>query len=151
MIAIIIIILAIVLDQLTKYWVLHSLSNVDTVPLINGVLHLTYVENTGAAFSILQNQRWIFILVTIIAIIVLSYMLITKKITDKMGVIAFAMVIGGGVGNLIDRILRGSVVDFIDFRLINFAVFNVADSFVCVGAVIGAVWYLFFYKKEESK
>lgn len=152
MIAIIIIILAIALDQLTKYWAFVTLNPTGDIGLIKGVLHLSYAENTGAAFSILQNQRWIFISITIIAIIALCYLLITKRITDKIAIISAAMIIGGGIGNLIDRILKGYVIDFIDFRLINFAVFNVADSFVCVGAVIGAIWYLFFYdKKQESK
>lgn len=149
--SLIIIILIVLLDQLTKYWAVVALKPVDTVGVINNVIHLTYVENRGAAFSLLQNQRWLFISVTIIIILALSYLLITKKIKEQPAIICSLFIIGGGIGNLIDRILNGYVVDFIDFRLINFAIFNVADSFVFIGGTVWAVWYLFFYKKNEGK
>ncbi len=147
---VLIVILIVIFDQLTKYWATIYLKPIDTIGLINNVFHLTYVENKGAAFSLLQNQRWLFISVTIIIIIVLSYMIITKKIKGYLSLICASFIIGGGIGNLIDRIFNGFVVDFFDFRLINFAVFNVADSFVFIGGVIWAVWYFFFCKKERK-
>lgn len=149
--SLIIVILIVLLDQLSKYWAVVVLKPIGDIGLINNVFHLTYVENKGAAFSLLQNQRWIFISVTIIIIIVLSYMIITRKIKRQPELLCALFIIGGGIGNLIDRILKGFVVDFFDFRLINFAIFNVADSFVFIGGTVWAVWYFFFDKKDEGK
>ena len=123
----IIIAVGIILDQLTKFLSVKFLTLVDTVPIIKNVIHLTYVENTGAAFGMLKNHRWVFI------IGMLAYLYLGHA-ENKLYAISVAMVISGGIGNMIDRLALGYVVDFIDFRLINFAVFNGADSFVCVGA-----------------
>lgn len=126
----------ILLDQLTKWLSVKFLAVTDTVPLIKGVLHLTYVENTGAAFGMLKDQRWVFILVSTVTIIAFLAYLYLGHAGSRLYGIAFSMIISGGIGNMIDRLALGYVVDFIDFRLINFAVFNGADSFVCVGAGI---------------
>ncbi len=120
-------------DQLTKYLVLKHLTHVATLPLINGALHLTYVENRGAAFGMLSNSRWVFMIVSSAVIVIMTAYLIINRGGAVLGNIAVSFVLGGGIGNMIDRIWRGFVVDFIDFRLINFYVFNAADSFVCVG------------------
>ena len=122
------------LDQLTKWLSVKFLMPVNTVPLIKDVLHLTYVENTGAAFGMLKDHRWVFIVISIIAIIVFLAYLYLGHTDSTLSGISLAMIISGGIGNMIDRLAFGYVVDFIDFRLINFAVFNGADSFVCVGA-----------------
>lgn len=124
----------IALDQLTKALAVGYLKPLGSVPLINGVLHLTYVENTGAAFGMLKDAPWVFNTFSIIAITALSLYLFLGHATGKLYEISIAMIISGGIGNMIDRIALRYVVDFIDFRLINFAVFNGADSFVCVGA-----------------
>ncbi len=121
------------LDQLTKYLTILYLKPVPTVPLWEGVLHLTYVENTGAAFGMMKDQRWIFMTVSTVAIVGLLVFFFVRKPKSRMECLSLAFIIGGGIGNMIDRCLLGYVVDMIDFRLINFAVFNVADSFVCVG------------------
>ncbi len=121
------------LDQLTKYLTILYLKPVPTVPLWEGVLHLTYVENTGAAFGMMKDQRWLFMTVSTLAIVGLLVYFYWRKPTGWMERLALTFIIGGGIGNMIDRVLLGYVVDMIDFRLINFAVFNVADSFVCVG------------------
>ncbi len=121
------------LDQLTKYLALKNIAEIDTVPLIKNVLHLTYVENLGAAFGILANNRWVFMIISSIVIVVMTAYIVINRRGGVLGNVAVAFVLGGGIGNMIDRIWRGFVVDFIDFRLINFYVFNVADSFVCVG------------------
>ena len=129
-----IIVIGIILDQLTKFLSVEFLTKVSTVPLIQDVLHLTYVENTGAAFGMLKDHRWVFLIVSTVAIIAfLAYLYLGHAESTLYGV-ALAMVISGGIGNMIDRLALGYVVDFIDFRLIDFAVFNGADSFVCVGA-----------------
>ena len=130
----IIIAVGIILDQLTKFLSVKFLTLVDTVPIIKNVIHLTYVENTGAAFGMLKNHRWVFIVISTVTIIGMLAYLYLGHAENKLYAISVAMVISGGIGNMIDRLALGYVVDFIDFRLINFAVFNGADSFVCVGA-----------------
>ena len=129
-----IIIIGIILDQLTKLLSVEFLTKVETVPIIKNVLHLTYVENRGAAFGMLKEHRWVFISLSTVTIIgLLLYLFLSREKTKLYGV-PIAMIVSGGIGNMIDRTALGYVVDFIDFRLINFAVFNGADSFVCVGA-----------------
>lgn len=146
--------LIVFVDQLTKYLTVFYLKPVDTVPLIQDVLHLTYVENRGAAFGMLSENRWVFMTVSIVAILLLAVYLIWKKPKDKWVCLSLSFIIGGGIGNMIDRVALGYVVDMIDFRLIHFAVFNVADSFVCVGAGILMVWLIVTgfreYKAEKA-
>ncbi len=129
-----IIIGAVLLDQLTKYLTVFYLKPVDTVPIIEDVLHLTYVENPGAAFGMMKDSRWIFMTVSTVAIVGILLYLIFKRPAGRLECLSLALIVGGGIGNMIDRFLLGYVIDMIDFRLINFAVFNVADSFVCIGA-----------------
>ena len=146
--------LIVFVDQLTKYLTVFYLKPVDTLPLIQDVLHLTYVENRGAAFGMLSENRWVFMTVSIVAILLLAVYLIWKKPKDKWVCLSLSFIIGGGIGNMIDRVALGYVVDMIDFRLIHFAVFNVADSFVCVGAGILMVWLIVTgfreYKAEKA-
>ena len=125
---------AVFLDQLTKWLAVIYLESLTTFPLWQDVLHLTYVQNEGAAFGIFSNQRWIFMVFSTVAIVGLSIYLFRFSPKKPMIRIPIAMIIGGGIGNMIDRILLGYVIDFIDFTLIDFAVFNVADSFVTIGA-----------------
>ena len=122
------------IDQLTKWLAATFLTKGGTTPLWQGVLHLTYVENTGAAFGMLKDAPWVFNSFSVIAIVALSLYLYLGHATGRLYEISIALIISGGIGNMIDRTALGYVVDFIDFRLINFAVFNGADSFVCVGA-----------------
>ncbi len=129
-----IIIGSVVLDQLSKYLTILYLKPLDTVPILKDVLHLTYVENTGAAFGMLKDSRWVFMIVSTVGILAVLVYLFVKKPSDRLECLSLAFIAGGGIGNMIDRVALGYVVDMIDFRLINFAVFNVADSFVCVGA-----------------
>jgi len=143
MLALLIIILVVAADQLTKYWAVDVLKPAGSIPIIKDVLHLTYAENTGAAFSILKNHRWVFISLTSVVILVILYLLFVRRLRRPLIAVALAMLAGGGIGNMIDRIGKGYVVDMIDFRLINFAIFNVADSFITIGTILFAVLYLF--------
>ncbi len=145
-----IILLTILLDQLTKYLTVLYLQPIDTLPIIKDVLHLTYVENPGAAFGMMKDARWLFMTVSTVAIIGLLVYLFVKKSHNKLENTALCFIIGGGIGNMIDRITLEYVVDMIDFRLINFAVFNVADSFVCVGAGM-LMLYLIMEAVKEAK
>ncbi len=144
--------LGIGIDQLTKLLSAEYLAPIDTHPIIEGVIHLTYVENRGAAFGMLADNRWIFMVVSTVAIIAMLLYLYLGHAENTLMAVSLAMIISGGIGNMIDRLALGYVVDFIDFRLINFAVFNGADSFVCVGAAL-LLLSIFLYeaKNKDSK
>ena len=130
----VIILVGIILDQLTKWLSKEYLTRVSTVPIIEDVLHLTYLENRGAAFGSFQDMPWVFNSVSTVAIIAIALYLYLGHARWGLQAISLSMILSGGIGNMIDRISLGYVVDFIDFRLIDFAIFNGADSFVCVGA-----------------
>ncbi|MEH1769220.1 signal peptidase II [Nostoc sp.] len=123
------------LDQITKYWIVQSFSLGQTLPLLPGIFHFTYVTNTGAAFSLLSGKvewlRWLSLGVSLV-LIALALVGPTLNLWDQLG---YGLILGGAMGNGIDRFVLGYVVDFLDFRLINFAVFNVADSFISIGIV----------------
>lgn len=140
------------IDQLTKYLAVEYLKPVDTVPIIDGVIHLTYLENRGAAFGMLSEHRWVFMLTSTVAVIAVLIFMIAwyKKYYNPLLYTALAFIAGGGIGNMIDRVALGYVVDFVDFRLINFAVFNAADSFVCIGAAL-VIIYVFVSERKSAK
>jgi signal peptidase II len=123
------------LDQITKYWVVQTFSLEQTLPLLPGIFHFTYVTNTGAAFSLLTGKvewlRWLSLGVSLLLIGLASFGP-TLNFWDQLG---YGLILGGAMGNGIDRFVLGYVVDFLDFRLINFPVFNVADSFISIGIV----------------
>ena len=127
--------IAFFLDQITKYWVVQTFSLGQTLPLLPGIFHFTYVTNTGAAFSLLSGKvewlRWLSLGVSLV-LIALALFGPTLNLWDQLG---YGLILGGAMGNGIDRFVLGYVVDFLDFRLINFAVFNVADSFISIGIV----------------
>ena len=129
-----IIALGIAVDQMTKYLAVKYLIPLHTVPVIEDVLHLTYVENPGAAFGMLKNAPWVFNTVSIAASLGMAIYLFLGRAPNRLYSISLCLIVSGGIGNLIDRLSLGYVVDFVDFRIINFAVFNGADTFVCVGA-----------------
>ena len=148
-----IIIVGIVLDQITKFLTVTLLELYETFPIIEGVIHFTRVHNTGAAFGSMKDARWIFMIVSAVAITTMLAYLYFGHATSRLYEISLAMVISGGIGNMIDRVALGYVVDFIDFRLINFAVFNGADSFVCVGAgllILALILEIFEETKSKS-
>ena len=131
----IIIAILIGLDQIIKYWALNSLKEVNSIPVINNIFSLTYVENRGAAFGMLQNNQSIFILIAAVASCFGLYYLHSKKV-NNLGKIGILLVISGAIGNLIDRVRLGFVVDYLDFHIIWSYVFNLADCFVVVGTIL---------------
>ena len=148
-----VIIVTVFLDQLTKYLTVLHLKPIDTYPIIEDVFHLTYVENTGAAFGMMKDARWVFMVTSTVAIIgILGYMIrrvyVKKEKIPVMEALSLSLIVGGGIGNMIDRTVLGYVVDMIDCRFINFAVFNVADSFVCVGAGLMVLYLIVLTVKE---
>ena len=142
-------------DQATKALVVANIPLFADIPFLPGILQLTYVQNTGAAFSLLRGQQWLFILLFVIltALILLEYF---KK---RLPFTAFerwciAAVYGGGLGNMIDRVRLGYVVDMLETEFMDFPVFNVADSFICCGCIALVISLVFFNKafwKDEKK
>lgn len=145
-VAAIIIIISIVSDQLTKFWAMDVLKNGDSIKIIGNFLRFTYAENKGAAFSILQNQRTFFLVITLVMLVFLGYIYFKTKNITKLSKLSIAMIAGGALGNFIDRFRLGYVVDFIDVRFgefYNFPVFNIADSFVVCGTILMIILILF--------
>lgn len=144
-----IIAIGIILDQITKLLAIEHLKKIHTLPIIEDVFHLTYVENEGAAFGMLADQRWLFIVISALAIVAFSFYLYLGHAESTLYGVGIALVISGGIGNMIDRLALGYVIDFIHCAFVkypvfkdgvaswkDFPVFNGADSFVCVGAGI---------------
>jgi signal peptidase II len=140
-----------VLDFVTKRWVLASQSLLmEGVEVIEGIIRFTYVRNPGAAFGMLPNARWILTLVSILAVVGLSY-LISRRSTQGLKRIASTMILAGAAGNLVDRLFYdGLVVDFVEFTFFEFPVFNVADMGVSVGAIV-LVLSLLFEREQEAE
>ena len=144
----------VVLDQITKWLTAAFLTGVGSVSVIPGVFRFTYVENRGAAFGMLDEHRWVFMIISTAAIIGLLVYL--WKFAPKSAWVrcSLALVISGGIGNMIDRVRLGYVIDMLDFCAFPKVwpwVFNVADSFVCVGGGILFVWCIVMIVKEEKE
>lgn len=120
------------LDQLLKIWATNYLLPLGSAPLIPGFIELRYVLNDGMAFSMLSGRRWLLIAVTGIVLLVVAGMLLFRRM-PRLERIVWMLVLGGGLGNLIDRVRTGVVVDYLNFQFIDFPVFNFADICVCVG------------------
>lgn len=144
-----IIVFGIVLDQITKLLAVKYLID-GSVTFIPGVIDFTYVENRGMAWGLFADQRWIFMTASVIAIVALSVFLYMRKSPNRLYAIAISLIISGGIGNMIDRTVLGYVVDFLEATFIDFPVFNVADSFVTVGA-FGLIALLILDIIKEAK
>jgi len=143
-------VLLVIADQITKYFTLNNLKPIGSVEILEGILSFTYVENRGAAFGIMQNARWIFITFTLITIVAIIVYIIRTKTKDKTLLTALSLILAGGIGNMIDRILRGFVVDMIEVTFIDYPVFNFADCCVVIGAILLGVYILFIYKEPKK-
>ena len=126
------------LDQISKNIIVSKFSLNESITVIKDFFNITYVQNFGAGFSILQNQTSIFYLISIFALIFLGYLLYKSKKNEIINRISYLLIIGGTLGNLYDRITHKYVIDFLDFYIFgyNFPVFNVADMFITVGCFI---------------
>lgn len=146
------ILLMIAADQAVKYWAFTSLQPQNTIPIIENVFHLTYIENRGAAFSLFArfDSRWIFVALAVVITIAIFSVMRKDLIQTKLGCWSLVMVVAGALGNAIDRVIRGFVVDMFDFRLIHFPVFNVADIFICVGGVLFILYFMFQHKDKDE-
>jgi len=133
--------LVILLDRTTKHLIVAHMRLADTIPVIDGFFHLTYVKNPGAAFGMLVDKRWLFIAVTLATLAIIVYVARRESGQSVWLAIALGLVAGGAAGNLVDRVREGLVIDFLDFRGIWPYVFNVADSAIVVGVAVLA-WQL---------
>ena len=131
-------IIFVIADQVSKLIVINTLSKTKSVEVIKSFFYLTYTNNNGAAFSILTGKRILLIIVTLIVIGILVYYIRKTEIKENINKIALSLVIGGSIGNLIDRIVRGAVVDFLDFKIFgyNYPIFNLADTFIVLGVFL---------------
>lgn len=143
--------LVVVFDQVTKWLVVKYMELGESIPLWQDVFHLTSHRNTGAAFGILENQRWFFVVITIFILAGIIYYLRRVRSTQPLLSLGLALVLGGALGNFIDRALFGEVVDFLHFVLINFPIFNVADSAITIGVGFIILDTLFEMKKPKTE
>lgn len=150
-----VIIILVGIDQIIKLWAFNNLAEA-LVPINfikfgdTRVIDLCYHKNTGAAFSILEGKTTFLIILTSIFLLVGLYLIISKRIKPPFLLISVALIIAGGIGNLIDRIFRGFVIDYIEIKLFNFAVFNFADICVVVGTILFLVFIIFLDKPKKD-
>src|SRR5574344_1494240 len=143
MIYILIIIVGLILDRVTK---IYATNNFIENPVQGPIINLTYLENRGAAFGILQDRRIFFILITVVIVLYLLYYFYKSyKTNPNILNIALAMIISGALGNFYDRLINVYVVDFIEFSFINFPVFNIADIFVTLGCALMIIYIIFIH------
>lgn len=143
---VLVIVASVILDQITKLLVIGNMALYESVPVIPHVFSFTYIHNYGAAWGIFSEHRWIFIAITGIAIIVLPIFLYRYRKLHFLFGLSLSLIIGGAIGNMIDRLFRGFVIDFLEFTFIDFPVFNIADICVTVGTVLMFIYIAFIDK-----
>lgn len=145
-------VLLVAVDQITKYMALTQLKPIGSVTFIDGFMDFTFVENRGAAFGIFSGKTWLLLVISIIICAVLVWAMTKMPKTKEYRKlrVTFVLILSGAVGNIIDRALRGYVVDFFEFTFIKWPVFNMADIYVVVGTIVMAVIIMFFMKDEKE-
>ena len=151
MLWIILAILIAAIDQISKYIVVKSIQPGQLIPIIENFFYLTFIRNKGAAFSMLQNGRIFFLILTPIIAGFLIYFLLKSKSSFLKA--SLSMILGGAAGNYIDRLFLGSVTDFFSFRFGSypFAIFNVGDMIITIGTILLAIYLIFIYKEPDKK
>lgn len=147
----IMIVLIIAFDQITKYFASLKLADGSVAKFIPGVVQFKYAENTGMAFSMLSGARWVFIALTVVVCVGVFYYLFSNRCKSLWLYWSLGVILSGGIGNLIDRIKFGYVVDFIEPTFVNFAIFNIADCAVTCGAVVLVGYLLYDAFKDVKK
>lgn len=139
-------------DRLSKVMAAKYLADGTVMTVIPYFLGLRYLENTGMAFSMLSGKTVFLAVITAAALIIMAYFLFVKNYGERFERFCFILIFAGGVGNLIDRVFQGYVIDYFEFLFMDFAIFNVADVYVCVGVGLYAIYtfYTEFYKKENK-
>lgn len=141
------ILVLVVLDQLSKLWIVNNIPLGEVRDFLPGIFSLTYLQNRGAAFSILQNQQWFFTLVTVLVIGVAAYFAAKKIAGSLWYLVGLCLIIAGGIGNFSDRMRLGYVVDMVHLDFMDFAIFNMADSYLTVGVI---VLMIALWKEEDG-
>ena len=152
-ISVVLMLVSVGLDQLSKYLVVLNMELHESVDIIPGILRFTYIQNDGAAFGSMDDKRWIFMVLSTVAILGILGFMFWKKPQDKLLLSSLILITGGGIGNMIDRVALGYVIDFIDFCAfpnIWMWVFNIADSCVCIGAGLLALWMILDMIREAK-
>jgi len=143
-----IIALAVLVDQLTKFWTVSSLSLGERAGFIPGILGFTYTRNSGAAFGMMYGFNWIFLVLNPLLIVLLCIIIWRNMFKDKFCNIALALIVGGAVGNMVDRIRLGYVIDMVETLFVRFPIFNVADICITVG---GVLFFIAYIRAERRK
>ena len=146
-----VLILCVAADQAVKFYVVSHLTLYESAPLLPGLVELLYIRNTGGGFSILTGHTWILTILTAILMAGIAVLLIKKTFPHPLAMWTMTIILGGGLGNLIDRVRLGYVVDMFNFQFMNYPVFNVADILVVCGVIGFAIYYIFLYEKQEKK
>ena len=138
-------------DQLVKLWVVRHMELFDTMALLPGFVELKYVQNTGGGWSVLSEHTWLLSLLTALIMAVVLFLMLRRVVRHPLGLWSCTLVLAGGLGNLIDRLRLGYVVDMFHFQFwSSYPVFNVADICIVIGMILGAVYYLFLYEKVDA-
>lgn len=145
------IMLCVAADQAVKWYVVSHLALYEQAPLLPGVVELYYIQNTGGGFSILEGHTWILTVLTAALMLGIAWALVKKWFRRPLAMWTLTLILGGGLGNLIDRVRLGYVVDMFHFQFIRYPVFNVADIFVVCGTIGFAAYYLLLHDKEDAK
>ncbi len=139
------------IDQIIKLLAIEYLEPIGSFPLINGFIQLNYAENTGAAFGSFSECTWLLSIFTLVVIIVGLVYLLKEKHKVNVTYVCITLILAGGIGNLIDRVCRGFVVDYIEPLFIDFAIFNFADILVTCSAVVLMVWLIYEIYRDSKK
>ena len=141
----------VLLDQISKNLIVKYMKLHDEIPVIKGFFNLYYVRNKGAGLGILSDARWVFMSLTSVIIVISIALLFIDFFKNKLADIAIIFIVGGGIGNMIDRIFLGEVVDFFQFQIKYFDfIFNVADVFVTFGTILFVIYFIFIYDKQKG-
>ena len=140
------------LDQWVKAWTTAHLTLGETAPLLPGIVELMRVHNYGAAWSSFSGQKWLLLGVTGVIVLAVAWLLVRKVVRHPVGILACCLILSGGIGNILDRLRLGYVVDMLHFQFWpSYPTFNVADMCIVSGAVLGAVYYVYLYEKHDRR
>ena len=151
MLYVLLLLATIISDQWLKYWIVSHLELGESMPFIPHIMQLRRLHTYGAAWSSLSGKTVFLVALTSVLLLVLIVLLLKRVVRHPLGVFSCVLIIGGGIGNMIDRVALGDVVDMFDLLLFEYPVFNLADCFVVVGAILGSIYYLWLYDKYDAK
>lgn len=145
--------LLIVIDQIVKILVINKMALQQSIIVINNFFNITYVRNTGAAWSILSGNVLLLIMISVLALVTIYYYLIKDKDLNKIDIVSYSMLVGGIIGNLIDRIVHGYVIDYLDFKIFNynFPIFNIADTLIVISIIIIGISLIVGEYREQNR